>query len=477
LVRFTAVLIGEKIVRIKKRAFGTGAVAMAIVAAVLPATAEADSGGDASSGPWVGADHWTSPFPHRDNWVSPGRWGGYRGYTGQSTWIEPPVHDEQGWYPTPPPTEGPTPTASAEEPAPTVSAEDPAPTVTAEDPAPTEDPTASAEPVPSAPADPDPTTSAPTDPASTDPAPTPSPSGPGIVSKRSGLPWASGVYARGQGPGGVGAFAAWRGRANDVVVDWPARKTWDDIINPAWLYNIWKNTPETKVFGVAPVPEGDSSATMAGCAAGSYNDKWRQFGANIKAAGLDDEGIVRLGWEFNGNWYKWSARNPGEFAECWRQIVGTVEQVAPALRWDWNLNRGRGQGVADARLAYPGDDYVDIVGIDSYDMWPAARDEAGWQQQYAGEYGLKFWADFAAEHGKPLSVAEWGNYPGPASSGHGGGDNPFYVNKMMGFFRSQGSHLAYEAYFNESAGYFAGAIFAPAQVPAAAAQYRGGLTP
>ncbi len=214
---------------------------------------------------------------------------------------------------------------------------------------------------------------------------------------------------------------------------------------------------------------------MAGCAAGSYNSKWRQFGQNIKAAGLDDETIIRLGWEFNGNWYKWQARDPQQFARCWRQIVTSAESVAPALRWDWNVNRGRGQSVADARLAYPGDAYVDIVGVDSYDAWPGARDEVGWQAQYSGPYGLKFWADFAAAHGKKLSVGEWGNSTGPVASGQSGGDNPFYIAKMVNFFRSQGGNLAYEAYFNESAPYFAGAIFAPTQVPAAAAQYRRSL--
>jgi hypothetical protein len=319
---------------------------------------------------------------------------------------------------------------------------------------------------PSAPTAPASPTSIPTTPAPTTsvvtPAPTtavPVPVNPGT--NRSGLPWASGVYARGQGPSGIAAFATWRGRANDVVVDWPSRQTWDDVINPSWLFRTWAGTPEA-----------DAGATMAGCAAGDYNEKWRQFGSNIKTAGLDSTTIIRLGWEFNGNWYKWAAYDPGQFAQCWRQIVTSAEQTAPALRWDWNVNRGPGQSVVDARKAYPGDGYVDIVGVDSYDAWPGARDEAGWAEQYSGDYGLKFWADFAAAHGKRLSVAEWGNYPGPATAGQSGGDNPFYINKMVAFFRSQGSNLAYEAYFNESASYFAGAIFAPTQVPSAAAAYR-----
>jgi hypothetical protein len=441
-----------------KRAFGRGtAVAIAVMVTTLPMMAEADSGAEVPSGPWVGSDHRLPRFQYRTRWVNPdsapGRWGGYRGDLQPSgtadlvaSSIE--VANDPATNPVSDPASG-----AAGDPV-KESVGDPA-----------------GAPAPSGPTAEDAGTIDP-------PSPAPLPSSTAVRSvNRSGLPWPSGVYARGQGPAGTRAFAAWRGRPTDVVVDWPARQTWDDIVNPDWLYRTWQNTPEIKVFGVAPVPEADGSATMAGCARGDYNAKWRQFGTNIKDAGLADAAIIRLGWEFNGNWYKWQAADPGQFAQCWRQIVGTVEQVAPALRWDWNVNRGRGQSVPDARLAYPGDAYVDIVGVDSYDMWPAARDEAGWQQQYAGAYGLKFWADFAAAHGKKLSVAEWGNYPGPASSGHGGGDNPFYIAKMLGFFRSQGSNLAYEAYFNESAGYFAGAIFAPAQVPAAAAQYRQSLLP
>ena len=294
----------------------------------------------------------------------------------------------------------------------------------------------------------------------------------GLSDAASGLGWASGAYIPGSSPSKVAAFGAWRGAGMDVATDWENRNNWNDIVNPTWLYQAWKGTPYTKVFGVAPIPEGDASATMAGCAAGDYNDKWTQFGQNIKAAGLDDQTVIRLGWEFNGNWYKWQATDPAQFAECWRQIVGTVKQVAPKLTWDWNVNRGPGDSVVDARQAYPGDAYVDLIGVDSYDMWPGATDEASWQVQYSGPYGLKFWSDFAAAHHKKFSVPEWGVYPGTASQGHNGGDNPFYIAKMEAFFKSEGSLLAFESYFDDSASYYGGSIFGPTENPNAAAKYQ-----
>jgi hypothetical protein len=49
---------------------------------------------------------------------------------------------------------------------------------------------------------------------------------------------------------------------------------------------------------------------------------------------------------------------------------------------------------------------------------------------------------------------------------------------MVKFFRSMGSRLAYESYFNEPASYCASSIFGPTQNPVASAAYRdlyGGL--
>jgi len=294
---------------------------------------------------------------------------------------------------------------------------------------------------------------------------------PGLQLPRlSGLPWASGVYVPGSSRDKISQFATFRGRPVDVVVDWSARGSWDDIVNPTWLYDAWQGTPYTKVFGVAPIPE-DGSGDLYTCAAGGYDDKWRQFGTNIKARGLAGQSIIRLGWEFNGDWYNWAAYDPGTFAACFRRVVSAAESTAPELRWDWNVNRGRGQSVTDARAAYPGDAYVDIVGIDSYDMWPGVTDERSWEQHADGEFGLNFWVDFAREHGKKISIPEWGVYPGTGQAGANGGDNPFYVTKMHEFFRSLGDDLAYESYFNEDQSYYAGSLFGPNQNPAASDKY------
>ena len=81
-------------------------------------------------------------------------------------------------------------------------------------------------------------------------------------------------------------------------------------------------------------------------------------------------------------------------------------------------------------------------------------------------------AEVSRRAGELLDKFKWGVYPGSAQSGHNGGDNALYVQKMHGFFREVSSNLAYEAYFNEQRGYYAGSLHGPAQNPRAAEAYR-----
>ena len=262
----------------------------------------------------------------------------------------------------------------------------------------------------------------------------------------SGLPWASGVYLPGATPASVAGFGAWRGRPVDVVTAWGNRATWNDITDPAFLYKQWQGTSKTLALGVAMLPEHVAGVSLQACAAGDYNAHWRQFGTNIAAYGLG-RSVIRLGWEFNGNWYAWQATNPVTWAACWRQIVTSARTTAPDLQWDWNVNRGVSAGLADPTRAYPGNAYVTTVGVDSYDMWPGATSAANWQKQLNGPQGLNYWLAFAKAHGKKFAVPEWDNV---TTGGSPGGDNTAYVNDMLGFFKTNAPSIAYESVFQAS---------------------------
>ena len=301
---------------------------------------------------------------------------------------------------------------------------------------------------------------------------TSNPSGPNT----SGPTWKSGVsYPEINGysnaaADATSAFGTWRNTPVEVAVAWPDRRSWANFTRPNAFYANWAKQKYAKVFAL-PLFPANIGDTITGCIAGEYNSYWRTFARTMKNSGLAAEGsIIRLGWEMNLH-TDWGT--PTQFAACWRNIVSTVKAIAPGLRWDWNVNRGTsagmpGDGVLDA---YPGDAYVNIVGVDSYDAWPPANISGGWQQQLNGRYGLNYWLSFAKDHGKKLSVPEWGiaSNVNVAWDGHVGGDDPSYIKDMYDFFAANSADIAFESYFNSTEG--GNSIYDPTQNPNSAAEY------
>jgi hypothetical protein len=270
----------------------------------------------------------------------------------------------------------------------------------------------------------------------------------------------------------VRAWEAFRGSSATAVVTFTDRSNWQAITHP------WLGSGVDKFAGFAgrwvisqpffPTGGGD----IASCANGAYNGQWREFGTWLVSKGRADS-IVRLAWEFNGNWFPWSVKNnPTAWVPCFRQVVSAIRSTDSQVRIDWSIN-AHSPGAFEN---YPGDEYVDIVGVDTYDQWPASLDEASWNSQCNQATGLCSIIRFARQHGKQFSVAEWGlvaKYDtGAGRAGQAGGDNPFYIQKMYETFKANADVLAYEAYFNDdAAGNVHSSLLNPSTHPNGAARY------
>ncbi|MEP6697580.1 MAG: glycosyl hydrolase, partial [Pseudonocardiales bacterium] len=220
------------------------------------------------------------------------------------------------------------------------------------------------------------------------------------------------------------------------------------------------------------------SDTLSACAAGAYDSHFVALGNTLKRHNRADA-FVRLGWEGNGDWYAWSAgSDPATWIACFRREVTALRSADPLAHIDWNMNK---DGRIGAQLMYPGDAYVDVVGVDFYDMYPVYRTQTDWDTDYmrtqnGGPRGLGAWLAFAKSHGKRLSVPEWGVNNG---GGDGGFDNPFYIQAMHDFFAANAGSIAYESYFNSQCPAF---CISPAGInPLASSTYKrlwlAGATP
>lgn len=256
----------------------------------------------------------------------------------------------------------------------------------------------------------------------------------------------SGAYVGPAVPKQAKAFEDWRASKLGLVVDFLPDEDWSKIESPEWLLDIWVPAGRQLVLSVPMLPK--TSSTLSEGDQGNYDQHFVKLSKALVARNASNS-VIRLGWEFNGDWYRWSAKNkdPELFAEYWRRVVTAMRSVpgAEKLKFDWTI-AANVTGVK-VESAYPGDDYVDFIGMDVYDQgwgkdWKNA--ESRWNSLSSGEYGLSWHAKFAAEHGKPMTYPEWGVAERP--DGHGGGDSPSFISHMKDWIAS--NNVAYEAYFD-----------------------------
>lgn len=261
----------------------------------------------------------------------------------------------------------------------------------------------------------------------------------------------------------------WLGRQVPGAVDFYADGSWSDLkTNQYWQLKPWADSKYQVALSIAMLPK-DGTSTLAAGASGQYNQHWQTIAQNLVNAGLESS-VLRIGHEFNGNWYPWYAANdPTSWPVYWRQIVNTMRAVPGAnFKFDWNVNNGHSAFEADT--VYPGDAYVDIIGVDAYNQsWipnytdPVAR----WNDIYNGHHGLAFWASFASAHNKPLSLPEWGT--GTRPDGHGGGDDAYFIQQMYNFISS--TPMAYHNYWDYCASDVCGGLTS-GQFPTSAAKFK-----
>ncbi|MDD5349705.1 MAG: glycosyl hydrolase [Chthoniobacteraceae bacterium] len=282
------------------------------------------------------------------------------------------------------------------------------------------------------------------------------------------------------------AFAQW---LNQPVVwgeDFTPTERWENCIEGGgWQLGEWskwkKAVPGRRlIISIPLLPGGWNRGGIKGSdgkynnpvsfeagARGDYNEHFKNLAENLIKYGLEDS-VIRLGWEFNGGWYTWRASDniPG-FIGYWRQIVTTMRAVPGAEKLQYCWNPAQGWLQFPAEQAWPGDEYVDIVGLDFYDQswakntypWPenATPEEIEARQRQAvdnvligGKEGLKQWSDFALKHNKPFALPEWGLCK--RGDKHGGLDNPYFIEQVHKFINNPANHVAFHCYFDVEAG-------------------------
>jgi hypothetical protein len=264
---------------------------------------------------------------------------------------------------------------------------------------------------------------------------------------------------------GVSAFASALGRQPSVVLSYEDSSSWQMIAHPDWALERYYGGSYRVVLSVPMLPDDPSTTLQAG-AAGAYDSYFAELGQTLMAHRAV-HAILRIGWEMNSSYYRWSwgadarggnpsysdqntaVQNAADYRSYFRRIV-TVLRATPGQAFviDWGPSLGSAPGGAPVEAGYPGDDVVDLIGEDVYDaVWQQPMSpEARWDRMVSEAGGLTWQAQFAQRHGKAISFPEWGLANTAWLNGGGGGDDGYFVDQLTHWMSTH--NVGYQSYYD-----------------------------
>jgi mannan endo-1,4-beta-mannosidase len=193
---------------------------------------------------------------------------------------------------------------------------------------------------------------------------------------------------------GIDQFAEAVGRQPNLVVYY---STWLEPFQASFATSAARH-------GALTLVQMDTAkkTSLAAVADGQYDSYLRTYASAVKKFGRPV--ILSFDHEMNGDWYPWGYQNSSAktFVTAWRHVVSIFrEQGVRNAKWMWTVNiyNVLGRHVADPAAWWPGQSYVNFVGIDGYYVSPAIGFDA--------LFGPTI-ADARMLTGDPILIAETG---------------------------------------------------------------------
>jgi hypothetical protein len=175
-----------------------------------------------------------------------------------------------------------------------------------------------------------------------------------------------------------------------------------------------------------PSTNNEPDFQLSDVIAGRYDTYIREFATKAKAWGHPF--FLRFDWEMNGHWFPWhegvNGNQPGEFVTAWRHVHDIFASVgATNVTWVWCPNVEY-SGATPLASVYPGNAYVDWVGLDGYNWGTNPNKPDKWKtfsQVYRTSY-QNIVSSIAP--GKPMMVGE-------VASSEYGGSKATWIKEML----------------------------------------------
>ncbi|MFA5157243.1 MAG: glycosyl hydrolase [Candidatus Omnitrophota bacterium] len=207
-----------------------------------------------------------------------------------------------------------------------------------------------------------------------------------------------------------------------IFISWnrfPDNRTIEDVYSQGSILVItWEPWYPLKKEGI----------DFDGLISGSYDDYIKEFALRIKKIGKPV--FLRFGHEMNGDWYPWSGTKIGKekYIQVYRHVKDVFDRSgADNVKWIFSFNwEDLPKENNHFTLYYPGDAYVDYLGIDGYN-WGNTRPWSRWMS--FGDIFGKRYAEAARSFNKPILISEF-------SSTGSGGDKKEWIKQALNNIKS-----------------------------------------
>jgi mannan endo-1,4-beta-mannosidase len=204
-------------------------------------------------------------------------------------------------------------------------------------------------------------------------------------------------------------FTPWNREAIDGLFEYILPTIWNAGRVPLVTWEPYTKTPDaTDATIAARIADGEFDEYLQ-----AWANRLRDWlaGPDGELGTADDRRLyLRPAHEMNGDWYPWSPAvgngGPSEYIGMWRHIHNRIERegITPDhLQWIWCVNHV--DVGARAEACYPGDQYVDWVGVDGFN-WGSSQEWSAWRSPRETFSGMFDRLERLTD--KPLCVPEVG---------------------------------------------------------------------
>jgi beta-mannanase len=209
-----------------------------------------------------------------------------------------------------------------------------------------------------------------------------------------------------------------------VFLDWlklPDQRIIKDIYAQGCvLFLTWEPWDSLKKEGI------DFDSLLSG----RYDSYIKDFALQLK--GIKKVVYLRFGHEMNGNWYPWSGQKIGKdkYIKVYRYVNNIFKDAkADNVKWVFSFNwEDVPREGNHFSLYYPGDDYVDYLGIDGYN-WGDSQSWSKWMS--FKDIFVPVYNEISLKFNRPVLISEFGS----ASSG---GDKTQWIKEALVSIKAMG---------------------------------------